>query len=403
MHVKQGKFRHLIRDHHGMESLQSVLILAVAAMVLLGLKLLWNPGSSGGEGMMAGVTELFETIFNGGTPTENNGGTETGTGTGGNGSNGGGENNGTGGTGGGGENSGPGGPGEPNGPGGEGGQGGEETGNKGTGNEGTGGEGNGSGDGTGTGEEGGPDGGNKPGDDKKPDDDEIRDDGKVDPLDADFAKALAKAVAENAKEKRLSAVASLVTSAERNLAKCAEVYRVTELATVAARNTPDLPLADKIAMENQLSKSRIDMLNARIAVDDAKAGLDFVKTQTERFSRAVGVMGAVDGLMEADRKRQELVAKGQYVEAWRVTLGGTSRYMAEVATSFTDKLPGVKGSIASEVIAATAEVAGRQLADDTFPAMVDISHWLYEKPWWPKDRRPRFPRGYDPANDPTQK
>ncbi|MBL8817749.1 MAG: hypothetical protein JNL58_17115 [Planctomyces sp.] len=395
MHVKQARIRHLIRDHHGMESLQSVLILAVAAMVLLGLKLLWNPGSSGGEGMMAGVTELFETIFNGGTPTENNGGTETG----GNGSNGGGENNGTGGAGGGGENSGPGGPGGPEGPGGEGGQGG----NEGTGNEGTGGEGNGSGDGTGTGEEGGPDGGDKPGDDKKPEDDKKRDDGRVDPLDADFAKALAKAVAENAKEKRLSAVAGLVTSAEQNLAKSSEIYRVTELATEAARNTPDLPLADKIAMENQLSKTRIDMLNARIAVDDAKAGLDFVKTQTERFSRAVGVMGAVDTLMEADRKRQELVANGQYAEAWRVTVGGTTRYITEVATSFTDKLPGVKGSLASEVFAATAEVAGRQLADDTFPAMVDISHWLYEKPWWPKNRRPRFPRGYDPANDPTQK
>lgn len=388
MHVKQGRIRHLIRDHHGMESLQSVLILAVAAMVLLGLKLLWNPGPSGGEGMMAGITGLFETIFNGGTPTEGNGGPGSGTGTGGNG--------------GGGENSGPGGP---NGPGGEGG-GGE--GGGGTGNKGTGGEGNGGDDGTGTGGEGGPDGGNagdgdEPDDGKKPDDNKKRDDGKVDPLDADFAKALAKAVAENAKEKRLAAVAGLVTSAEQNLAKSAEIYRVTELATEAARNTPDLPLADKIAMENQLSKTRIDMLNARIAVDDAKAGLDFVKTQTERFSRAVGVLGAVDALMEADRKRQELVANGQYVEAWRVTLGGTTRYITEVATSFTDKLPGVKGSIASEVLAATAEVAGRQLADDTFPAMVDISHWLYEKPWWPKNRRPRFPRGYDPANDPTQK
>lgn len=55
-----------VHDDSGMETLQSVAILAAAAMVLISMKSLWTPSESGGTGLMAQVEGKLQILINGG-------------------------------------------------------------------------------------------------------------------------------------------------------------------------------------------------------------------------------------------------------------------------------------------------------------------------------------------------
>jgi len=360
-----------------METLPSVMILAVSAMVLLGMRMLWDPQHSGSGGLFAGVEHKFDVIFNGGEDVAGN----PGNGSGGVGSSGG---NGSDGDGSGGDGSG-----------GDG-SGGDGSGGNGSGGNGSGGNGSGGDGSDGDGSDGDGSDGDGSGDDGSGDDEKPPIDPGLDPLGDAFTTTLAKAVAERSKENHLAGVAAAIETATQKLNSTEQANCLARQLYEAGMKDPNLTILDRAALQGRLSASNIALMNARVAAEEAVEHLKFVKEQTTRFSRAVGVMGAVDGLVKADRKRQELIAAGKYEEAWRESVGGATRYVASVATTFTDKLPGATGSLVSEVIASGAEVAGRQLADNSFPSMVDLSHWLYEKPWWPRDRPPRFPKGYDP-------
>jgi hypothetical protein len=212
-----------------------------------------------------------------------------------------------------------------------------------------------------------------------------------------FPETVAKAIAEKTSQQLLDQIRAQVTASEQSVAVKQQLQRIAMEQHRAGLRNPNLSILDRAALQNRLSAANIAVKDAQIAAQQAAQNLRHVAEQTTRFSRAVGTLGAVDGLLAADRHRQQLIAEGKYQEAYRVSVGGAARYIASVATTFTDRLPGVTGTIASETIAAGAELAGRQLADDTFPAMVNLSHSLYEHPWWPRNRPPRFPRGYDPA------
>lgn len=65
MNARLG-YRQLGRDDAGMGTLQSVMILAVSAMVLLGMRMFWDPNYSGPGGIFAALEHKFDVIFNGG-------------------------------------------------------------------------------------------------------------------------------------------------------------------------------------------------------------------------------------------------------------------------------------------------------------------------------------------------
>jgi hypothetical protein len=74
-----------------MQTMQSAMILAVSAMVLLGMRMLWDPKYSGSGGLIAFVEQKFVVIFNGGEdipkdPSDPNGGGSGSGGSGGDGS-----------------------------------------------------------------------------------------------------------------------------------------------------------------------------------------------------------------------------------------------------------------------------------------------------------------------------
>ncbi len=62
----QFQFGRIRRDERGLETLQSVMILAVSALVLLAMRMLWDPQFSGSGGLFAHVEKKLDVIFNGG-------------------------------------------------------------------------------------------------------------------------------------------------------------------------------------------------------------------------------------------------------------------------------------------------------------------------------------------------
>lgn len=340
----------------GIAAIQSVMVLSVCLVILLGMQFLWNPKYGGPDGLIAAVQKKIHIVLNGGNDDGGPGGNSTGGGdsNGGNGSD------------------------NPNG------DPGPTDGSNGAGNDDAPDSGNG-----GTGDS----------NDSGSNDDEPqnnRDDGHVDPLWEDFPKDLAEALAERVVERREKAVEEFVTNVKARAATANAASEAAAGRLEQALRDPDLLPSQRLALENQAAAARIEAHNARIAAENAEEASRFSSKMNQQFSRSVAMLGATQTLIEADQKRQELIKQGKYDEAWRVSVGGALRTVSEVATGFTDKLPGIGGSIASEAINTAAEMAGRELADNSFPAMVDLSHWLYGQSWWPKNLRPRFPPGYRP-------
>lgn len=58
--------KQLLNHDAGMETTQSVLILAVSALVLLGMRFLWDPNLEGSSNLFGAVSRQFDVIFNGG-------------------------------------------------------------------------------------------------------------------------------------------------------------------------------------------------------------------------------------------------------------------------------------------------------------------------------------------------
>ncbi|MCA9008163.1 MAG: hypothetical protein KDB01_00380, partial [Planctomycetaceae bacterium] len=88
---KRFKREPFAENDAGMGTLQSVMILAVSAVVLLGMRMLWDPSYSGSGGLFAAVEKKFDVIFNGSEETDtdqtgSDGGPAGGDGSGGNGS-----------------------------------------------------------------------------------------------------------------------------------------------------------------------------------------------------------------------------------------------------------------------------------------------------------------------------
>lgn len=344
----------------GIAAIQSVMVLSVCLVILLGMQFLWNPKYGGPDGLIAAVQKKILIVLNGGKDDGGLGGSSTG---GGNSAGGGNSDGGNG------SDNPNGDPGPSDGSAGKGGDSDADSGKNGT------------------------DGGGDSSDDKPK---SGGDDGHVDPLWEEFPKVLAEALADRVVERRKEAVEEFVKDVKARATAANTASEAAARQLEQALKDPDLLPSQRLALENQAAAARIESHNARIAAENAEEASRFSTKLNEQFSRSVALVGANQTLMDADRKRQELIKQGQYDEAWRVSVGGALRAVSEVATGFTDKLPGIGGSIASEAINTAAEMAGRELADNSFPAMVDLSHWLYGQSWWPKDRKPRFPPGYRP-------
>lgn len=323
----------------GETAVQSVMILAVSVMILLGMQVFWNRDYKGPGGLLAAVEQKLQTVMNGGQET-----TGPDAGDGGSDGRGGGDGDGDGGGGGDGDG---------------------------------GGEGDGGGDGPVT---------------KDP-----PEDGHLDPLWPDFPGTVAKALAENVVERRKLALQGGVDAAGKALAKAAEVSQAAAKEVSEALQDPALSPLRRLELENAAAAARIEHRNAEILLENVKAEQVFHRQMLDRFSKAVGLLSVSGKLLDADRERQALIREGRYEEAWRKSTGAAVAAVVGVATSLTDRLPGVGGVLVSETLEAGAEVAGQRLGDASFTGLVDISHWLYERSWWPKEIRPRFPRGYRPS------
>lgn len=339
----------------GIAAIQSVMVLSVCLVILLGMQFLWNPKYGGPDGLIAAVQKKIHIVLNGGNDDGGPGGDSTG----------------------GGDSGGGNGNANPNG------DPGPSDGSNSTGSDDP--------DPNNGGTNGGGDSGSDEDDPKNNDDD-----GHIDPLWEGFPKVLADALAKRVVEEREKAVGEFVTDVKARASTANAASEAAAGRLEQALRDPDLLPSQRLALENQAAAARIEAHNARIAAENAEEASRFSKKMNQQFSRSVAMLGATQTLFEADQKRQELIKQGKYDEAWRVSLGGALRTVSEVATGFTDKLPGIGGSIASEAINSAAEMAGRELADNSFPAMVDLSHWLYGQSWWPKNIRPKFPLGYRP-------
>lgn len=229
-----------------------------------------------------------------------------------------------------------------------------------------------------------------------------KDDGFIDPVGKNFPKAVADALAKRSVEKRLANLDTLVAESNKNLINSYVLRDNAAKALEEGLKNPELSLLERLDLENKAANARVNSLNADIQYKDVVKNREFVGKVAQQFQRLVAFLDASKDLMDADKKREELIKQGKFQEAWRVSVSGAFKAVSGVALSFTDKLPGIKGSIAEELIKEGADLAGEQLADDSFPAMVDFSHWLYKQPWWPKNRVPRFPPGYDPRNEKTK-
>jgi hypothetical protein len=226
------------------------------------------------------------------------------------------------------------------------------------------------------------------------------DNGHVDPLWDDFPADLAAALADRVVERReadLIAALQIRTKAQE-AAKAASKAAADRLQQ--ALRDPGLSPLERLDLENKAAAARIALRNAEIETENLKVLVNHEKSMMKQFTRSVAMLDASMILVDAEKTRQQLIADGRYDEAWRVSCGAALETISTVAASFSRQLPGISGSIAAEAINTTAEMAGHKLADNTFPAMVDLSHWLYGKSWWPKNIRPRFPPGYRPSNAP---
>ncbi len=229
-----------------------------------------------------------------------------------------------------------------------------------------------------------------------------KDDGFIDPVGKNFPKAVADALAKRSVEKRLANLDTLVAESNKNLINSNVLRDNAAKALEEGLKNPELSLLERLDLENKAANARVNFLNADIQYKDVVKNREFVGKVAQQFQRSVAFLDASKDLMDADKKREELIKQGRFQEAWRVSVSGAFKAVSGVALSFSDKLPGIKGSIAEELIKEGADLAGERLADDSFPAMVDFSHWLYKQPWWPKNRVPRFPPGYDPRNEKTK-
>jgi len=226
-----------------------------------------------------------------------------------------------------------------------------------------------------------------------------KDDGFIDPVGKNFPKAVADALAKRSVEKRLANLDTLVAESNKKLLNANVLRDNAAKALEEGLKNPEISLLERLDLENKAANARVNSLNADIQYKDVVENREFVGKVAQQFQRSVAILDASKELMDADKKREELIKQGRFQEAWRVSVSGAFKAVSGVALSFTDKLPGIKGSIAEELIKEGADLAGERLADDSFPAMVDFSHWLYKQPWWPKNRVPRFPPGYDPNNN----
>ena len=355
--------RQIVSCRRAVAALQAVMILSVCLIILLGMQFLWNPKYGGAEGLFTAAENKVKAVMNGGEETESQSNNSD-------------DNN----SGGDSDDDEPSGPHEnTNGGGDSGGQdgnGGDDTSNNGNDDHDSGSSGNNSGE-----------------DDPDSDPD---DDGHLDPLWEKFPEDLAKALAGRVAERRMETLKQVVKDAASSVSETNAVRDAAAARLQQALRDPDLSPLRRLELENEAAASRIASQNARIAMENAEEARKFAARMNQQFTRSVAMLGATQTLLDADKKRQELIQQGRFDEAWRVSLGGAMRTVSEAATGFTDKLPGIGGSIASEAINTAAEMAGRNLADNSFPAMVDLSHWLYGQSWWPKDIRPRFPPGYRP-------
>lgn len=227
-----------------------------------------------------------------------------------------------------------------------------------------------------------------------------KDDGFVDPVGDGFPNAVAEALANRAVEKKLASLDALVAKSNEKLINANALRDNAAKALEEGLKNPDLSPLERLDLENKAANARVDSHNARIQYEDVLENRKLVGKVTQQLQRSVAILDANNGLMEADRLRRELINQGKYQEAWRVSVKGALGSVTDVALAFTDKIPG--GFLAEELIEEAVDLAGERLADDSFPAMVDFSHWLYKQPWWPKNRAPRFPPGYDPRNDKTK-
>jgi hypothetical protein len=227
-----------------------------------------------------------------------------------------------------------------------------------------------------------------------------KDDGFLDPVGDGFPNAVAEALAKRAVEKRMASLDALVAKSNEKLINAIGSSDKAAKALEEGLKNPDLSLLERLDLENKAANARVDSLNARIQYEDVLENRNSVGKVTQQFQRSVAIINANAGLIETDKLRRELINQGKYQEAWRESVKGALGAVTDVALTFTDKIPG--GFLAEELINEGVDLAGERLADDSFPAMVDFSHWLYKQPWWPKNRVPRFPPGYDPKKDPTK-
>ena len=352
----------MFRDgRRGNASLQSVMILALAALILTALRLIWAPGPGGSGGLMAQVEGKFETIFNGGNDPGNSGG------------------------GGGGGTS----PGDPGGAGdgddgGNGGSGGNGTNGDGSGGSGSGGSDSGDGqqDGDGTSGKDDDDGaGDDSGDD---DDDKSPDDGSGDPDDSgdDQDKDPDQEPDDDDSWENYADIAMAVAleSSKAYGQKIIDDAKVAALKQVAKND----PLLEAFGMS--IRDFQIESPGARAAA-----------------FRGAGVMVdavvGVDGLIQGDRKVKELAQAGDYRGAWRTTWSTPAKFIAD--TIFASKAVDVllsrlptSAQIAVKVgVPEAVEGAAGAAADvlfDPVATRINAGLWnLYDRGLVPRPRMPR--------------
>jgi len=339
----------LARDQQGMETIQAVMLLAIAAMVLLGLHALWDDGSGGG--IRGNTVAAVDAVFDENSDYGSGGGS-------GSGGSGGAYDDPSGGSGG------------------SSGGSADSSGGPSASSDGSSDSSDGSSDSSaGSNESGAGAGGDEEESDESGPDDQFAD---LPALTLNDVRDMASAVVQEANRQKQAA-----WELERLDAKYAVEGWQQTLAEAQQRGSA-----------NQIQAARRGLMEAEgrlLQADEMiKAGDGIVR----QITSAVGMTSVVGGLLEAEARGKELTSQGEYREAWRVYVGGATRAMVDGVTTVAKRVPG--GPIAALAIGKAAEQAGRELADLTFDPANQLANWLYEQSWWPKNRKPRFNRDGTP-------
>lgn len=164
-----------------------------------------------------------------------------------------------------------------------------------------------------------------------------------------------------------------------------------ELELAAVRADPNVAPEVRAGVEARyaMEKRRLDQtLDQLHGVSDGR----HIANQFQDVGKGVGVLFAVDGLVEAEKRRDALIAEGRYEDAYRESLGGAAKFVVDSGMALFDPTRGATSIAAGVMASSAAEAVGHAVADATFDTAVDVSHWLYQQPWWPKNRVPSVPR-----------